>query len=237
MELCMTRFERHTFRLTGCLILLSSAFGGCQPPDEKTRQSASKDDSAESRHGYSVMIDRNSSNTPSYGSARTTRLDDVQSPRALAFEMVGFGRSTAGGMDARAAGTQAAIIDALGRALVEARRTRAQSTSDFSAKFGRRLTITHRTKGEGSEIEVVLSNRGQDFTLVVRDGVLQTAPGDVKLVKRIFEETNGEFALLSADAVSASRDRYEARVACYQAAAAHDTRLAGELKTPPGETP
>lgn len=134
--------------------------------------------------------------------------------RALAFEMVGraAGTGEADSTEQRAAAAQAAILDAFGKALIEARGERNQSTSDFTARLGPRLTVSHRTIGDGYELEVRVISGGAESQFIVRDGRLQHEPRDLALIRRIFEETNGEFSLLGAEETPSGA---VARVACY----------------------
>jgi hypothetical protein len=146
--------------------------------------------------------------------------DTMASPaRDLAFEVSGFGGATVGNdkSDEKTSVTQAAIVDALVKALVEARRSRGQTTGDFTTKLGPRVTIVHRQIGDGYEAQITLLARGVDTTFIVRDGVLQHEPHDLKLLRQVFDETNGEFALLGTTWKSVQHG-CEARVACYQPA-------------------
>jgi hypothetical protein len=137
-------------------------------------------------------------------------------PRALSFEMVGFaGQPSAdGSVEQRAAVTQAAVIEAFYRALAEARRSRGQSSSDFTAELGPRLTLSHCRQDGADEIRISLVRRGAETVFEVRGGVLQHPPHDLDLLRQVFEETRGEFSLLSAD-WNPARGGCEARVACY----------------------
>lgn len=145
-------------------------------------------------------------------------------PRSLAFEVTGFASQT-GAAEDNASVKQAAILDAFVRALVESRRVRGETTGDFTTKIGRRVTVVHRQIGEGYEAQITLIARGVDTTFVVRDGVLQHEPHDLKLLRQVFDETNGEFALLAADWHPGLRG-CNARVACYEPASS--VRMAGD---------
>jgi hypothetical protein len=154
--------------------------------------------------------------------------DKPRMPRELAFEMAGFAahKSDHATAEERAAVMQAAVIDALAKALIEARRARGQTTSDFTAKLGPRLTVVHRPIGDGYEVQLSLIARGVDTTFVVQDGVLQHPPHELKLLHQVFEQTNGEFSLLSAE-WNALAGGCAAKVACYRPAAL-ETKLAGD---------
>ncbi len=148
-------------------------------------------------------------------------------PRVLAFEMSGVAGKPPSWAEANqhAAAKQAAVIEAFAGALIEARRSRGQTTADFTAKLGPRLTVRHQSLGWGREIEVRLKVRGFDTVFAVQNGELQHPAHDLKLVRRLFAETNGEFSLLSAGPTTSS-GQYVATVACYQPAAM-DAALAG----------
>ncbi len=158
-------------------------------------------------------------------------------PRLLAFEMAGFSRpiTPAQTQEDRVAAAQAATIDALCQALIEARRSRGQSVADFTAQLGPRLTVTHCVVNGGYQIEVDLISRGVKTAFLVRDGVLQHPPHDLKLLQQVFAETNGEFSLLGAE-WSPDTGTYVARVGCYVPAEFGEA-LAGEAVEPETVTP
>lgn len=165
--------------------------------------------------GYTVRIDR---------ATRVSGPEESAPPRQLAFEVVGFA-SDSGTSDDTTSVKQAAILDAFVRAMVESRRVRGETTGDFTTKIGRRVTVVHRQIGEGYEAQITLIARGVDTTFVVRDGVLQHEPHDLKLLRQVFDETNGEFALLAADWHPGLRG-CNARVACYEPVPS--VRMAGD---------
>lgn len=137
-------------------------------------------------------------------------------PRQLAFKVTGVARKPADDdrAKARIAATQAAMIDAFRKALIEARQSRGQTTSDFAARLGPRLTVVHESGGGSEEFRVKLNYNGIDNTLVLRDGSLRHPPVDFRLIRRMFDETNGEFSLLSTDETSSDQVS-TATVACY----------------------
>lgn len=135
-------------------------------------------------------------------------------PRTLAFEMAGVARADA--KQAEAA-RQAAVVEAFAQALIEARRLRRQPTTDFTARLGPRLTVIHRSLGDGCEIEVSLTHRGEEIRFEVKRGVLQHEPRNPDSLARLFDETNGEFALLETRWLP-SGDECIARVACFRPA-------------------
>jgi len=183
-----------------------------------------------SQRSYTIHIDR-SENGAAQRSGGLATDDQIALPRKLAFEVSGVGRKAPAGatQEQRAAARQAAIIDAFVKALIEARRSRGQPVADFTAKLGPRLTVIHRTLAGGDEVEVRLLARGVQKVFVVRDGVLQHLPHDFSLVRKIFEETHGEFSLLPADPATGS-DVYVARVGCY-VPAGMESALVGDLST------
>lgn len=138
-------------------------------------------------------------------------------PRVLAFEMSGVAEMppAEAQADKHAAARQAAVIEALAGALIEARRSRGQPTADFTAKLGPRLTVRHQSLEGGHAIDVRLTARGVETVFAVRNGVLQHPAHDLAIVRRVFAETNGEFSLLSAGTAMSS-GQYVATVACYE---------------------
>ncbi len=135
-------------------------------------------------------------------------------PRTLAFEMAGVARADTNQAEAA---RQAAVVEAFAQALIEARRLRRQPTADFTARLGPRLTVIHRSLGDGCEIEVSLTHRGEETRFEVKRGVLQHEPRNSDTLARIFDETNGEFALLETRWLP-SGDECLARVACFRPA-------------------
>lgn len=184
--------------------------------------------------GLTIHIDRNE-NGAAFRSGGEASEPRVAIPRKLAFEVSGMARVAPAGAskEQRVAARQAAIIDAFGKALIEARRSRGQTVSDFTAKLGPRLTVIHRTVGDGDEIEVRLIARGVQKVFVVRDGVLQHLPHDVSLVRKVFDESNGEFSLLPADR-AARTDVCVAKVGCYVPMAMGGA-LAGDISAGEGQ--
>lgn len=184
---------------------------------------------------YAIRVDRANN-----GAAATGEEVDLAAvsdrPRTLAFEMVGYSETAPDATpEQRAAATQAAVIDAFSKALIEARAMRGQSTADFTARFGPRMTVTHRIKAGGNEVRIGLTYRGVESLFIIRDGVLQHPPQDLTLVRRIFDETNGEFSLLATDATSTGGVAL-AKVACYLPAGL-DSRLAGDAADEKVPTP
>jgi len=161
-------------------------------------------------------------------------------PRTFAFEMAGFSAPVRDGTpEQRIAATQAAVIDAFCQALIEARRARGQSASDFTAVLGPRLTVRHCQTDDGYQAEIDVISRGVETSFIVRNGKLQHPPHDVKLVQRIFQETNGEFSLLGAE-WRPDAGSYVATVGCYTPAGSKDTlsgALAGDAAADPADAP
>ncbi len=157
-------------------------------------------------------------------------------PRTLSFEMAGFGHldPDADTPEQRASAGQAAILDALCRAMIEARRSRGRPDSDFIARLGPRLTISHCSTDEGYDVEVNLICRGVETTFLVRNGILQHPPRNLKLIHRIFEETNGEFSILGTD-WSPSTRTCVAKVGCYVPMGLGEA-LAGDVTAASDET-
>ena len=202
------------------LFVLCPIFAGCS--SKRDMQTATVDEAPV----YTVQIDRSENGA---ATGRRAKADDGSAvlPRSLAFEMVGeASASQASSTEARAAAGQAAILDAFVRSLIEARRERGQSTADFSARMGHRLAITHKSLPNGYIAEISLITGGVENVFKLKNGVLEGPPADMKLIRKLFAETNGEFSLLATD-WSDHRGTCQARVACYLPAGL-STRLAAE---------
>ena len=211
--------------------LLVPSVCGCGPGARNAQAVAARD--AASNTGFTVRIDRRDN-----GAAATARSAQEQKAiaRELAFQMVGQAATVSGrpSHEARVAASQAAVIDAFTKALSEARRARGQSTSDFSAKIGPRLTFTHKALPDGDEVTVRIVSRGIESRFIVRDGELQHPPHDVRLLRQVFKETNGEFALIRTDDTSRS-GCVQATVACYLPRGAQ-TSIPANLAVKPGQS-
>ena len=209
-------------------ILVCLSVCGCGPKQQaRTAQSADRP--------FTVTVNRTDNGAAAAPAAADSQAAAV--PRALSFEMAGFAKAPAAGepLEERSAAAQAAIIDAFGRALIEARRARGQSVSDFTADMGPRLSIRHCRVNGGYQLELDLLARGVQTTFVVRDGVLQHPPRDLKLVHRIFDETNGEFSLLGTE-WHPEDGTYVAKVGCYLPEGFGDA-LAGQPEGQPADDP
>jgi len=191
--------------------------GACQSPQNVAHTVPSHDDNA-----YVIRLDGPSNGPPTVPAVRSLE-------RRFDFEVAGFAQASAeADADQRMAARQAAIIEALGRALIEIRRGRGQPTDEFTARIGPRLTISRRRLADGYELQVLLVARGEETAFIVRDGVLQHPPQDFAILQKVFQETDGEFVLLASDR-TLSGDACEARVACYRPAVL-DTSLAGDAR-------
>ena len=183
---------------------------------------------------YKIHVDRSNNGGAKAIAENDTAAADQQ--RTLTFEMVGY---SAAAQDAtaeqRVAASQAAVIDAFCKALIEARTVRGQSSADFTTTIGPRLKVAHRTVDGGYEMQISLMYRGIESLFVVRNGVLQHPPQDLALIRRLFEETNGEFSLLTTNA-SAAGGVALAKVGCYLPAG-FDARLTGDVIGQKVETP
>lgn len=221
-----------TGRLTraGLVAFVCAGIWGCGPrAQSRTTQDAATNES------YTVTLNR-ADNGAAVAPLRTAD-DGAAIPRTLSFEMAGFARTAGVGepQEERSAAAQAAIIDALGKALMEARRSRGQPDTDFTAQLGPRLTIHHCRANGGYQVEATLLARGVETTFVVRDGVLQHPPRDLKLIQRLFDETNGEFSLLGTEWLP-ENGAYVAKVGCYLPAGLGEA-LAGESAGQPVDNP
>jgi len=184
---------------------------------------------------FTIRVDR-TNNGAAHTADDTDPTRPSDRPRTLAFEMVGYSNAAQDATpEQRAAASQAAIVDAFCKALIEARTTRGQSTADFTAKFGPRMNVTHRTLDDGYEVQISLVYHGVESLFVVRNGVLQHPPQDLGMVHRLFEETNGEFSLLTTEASSTGGIAL-AKVGCYLPAG-FDSRLTGDVTGQKVDTP
>ncbi len=123
----------------------------------------------------------------------------------------------------RPAMTQAAVLDALAAAVIESRRAAGLPTGAFEARLGPHVLLEYKpTPAGGRDVRVQLVSRGRTTALHARDGVLQHPPYDLGVVQRVFDDTNGRYALLDARQAPA-RDGCIASVACY------------DLSPPPGD--
>ena len=208
-------------------LLLSGMFApGCQAPDEKSTGSGAD--------ALTIRVDREDNGAAGDAFDSSSKI----APRKLTFTVAGFAQRPSAGasQEERAAAAQAAVLDAFCNAVIEARRTRGQSTSGFVEKLSDRLTLIHRSVDEGSEIEIRLRSHGIDEVISVRAGVLQHPPRDFELVRDIFAETGGAFALLPIDASVRLGGRYMARVGCYESFGVKRS-LAGDLGGDPAQSP
>lgn len=152
---------------------------------------------------FGVRVDR-SENGAALQGPTSPDSDSIILQREFAFSVVGSApvSTTLLSPEGRSAASQAAIIEALGSAIRETRKARGRSTTDFTARIGDRLTFTQKTDGDSTESTVCLTYRGVENTIIVRDGVLRQPPVDFRLIRQLFEETNGEFSLLGTDRTS-----------------------------------
>ncbi len=223
----MKSFAQGMFAATTLAALSLASCRSMNGRDEPVKSVAEAD--------YTIRVDR-------ANNGAATKTDEAElSPstdhrRTLAFEMVGISSAAQDATpEQRVAATQAAIIDAFAKALIEARASRGQPTADFTTRIGPRMKVTHRTIDSGSEIQISLLYRGIESLFIVRNGVLQHPPQDLAVIRRLFEETNGEFSLLATDASSAGGVAI-AKVGCYLPAG-FDSRITGDVTGQKVETP
>jgi hypothetical protein len=215
----------HSARLTtGALLAATLTLCGCHG-GQKSQPAAP----APVKENYGIHIDRGTSGPGRFGASYADLNKNAQ--RKLAFEMTGFAAPPESEYypQDRSAIRQAAIIDALARALIEARRARGQTLCNFTAKIGPNLTLSQRAIGKGSEVNLVLMYRGEEIRFHVVNGILKSPPQDLQVIQRIFDQTNGEFALLGVGCSTQSRSCM-ARVAGYMPVES-EVRVAG---TPDG---
>ncbi len=155
--------------------------------------------------------------------------EQAPAPRSLVFETSGVVPVPEDGASQEewASAREAAVLGALAKAVIESRRSAGLSDENFVETFASRLFIAHRTTDDGVEFEVRLKDHGMERLFLLRDGRLQHPPHDFELVRKIFHETGGEFALLPNR--HAPLSRYVARVGCY-AKPASNARFAGDVE-------
>lgn len=122
--------------------------------------------------------------------------------RRLAYVIRGVGRADdhVADPDRRPSMSQAAVVEALCGAVAEARRLRGESGADLTVPLSPRLTITTKSAGpETHEVELTLVVNGRSNVFRARGGVLQHPPNDLSIVRRVFEETHGDYALISTE--------------------------------------
>lgn len=190
------------------LLMSSTALIGCHPANESPYGPGKQ-------RPFIVRVDP-TENGAARGSGESSAAGGRELPRRLAFKVTGVAPhpSNASGAEARVAASQAAIINAFIHALIEARRTRGQPTDNFTAHLGPRLTVSYRSLDGRAESRITLVYEGRTSRLTVYDNVLQHPPVDIRLIRKIFGETNGEFALLSTDETR-GETLAAATVACY----------------------
>mgnify|MGYP000703100510 CR=1 FL=1 len=201
---------RRAGRLGLAWVLAAGVASGCS-----TSSSTLDNQPAAESEQATIRIDRVDNGAA--GEARWPEADQgLVPPRLLAFEMAGFSRAVEPiqATEDRAATAQAAAIEALCKALIEVRRSRGQSTADFTVQLGPRVTVVHSTADGQPTVEVDLLSRGVKTAFVVHNGVLQHPPRDLRLLHQLFEETNGEFSLLGIEWLPDARTAV-ARVGCY----------------------
>ncbi len=118
----------------------------------------------------------------------------------------------------RLAMSQAAVVEALGTAVAQARRQQGQTFDQFSAPIGRGTTLTYRLQADGGrDVEIKAELDGRSVRLHSSDGHLNHPPYAPGTVERVIKSTNGRFALLSCEP-SLIGEEATATIACYQAA-------------------
>ncbi len=175
--------------LCAAALLLATGPAGCGAPQTSPQQVF--DDAA-----LNVRIDRTENGAVA---PRGVRPPAKHTPRAFAFEMTGVGKVAEAEASAedRAASAQAATIDAFCNALMEACGRDPRSSEPFTVDFGPRLKVTRSFSEEGLRTTVTLISRGIETTFATLDGRLQHEPYDLRLLRQIFEATDGEFSLLA----------------------------------------
>ncbi|MBK8267173.1 MAG: hypothetical protein IPK83_02240 [Planctomycetes bacterium] len=217
------RSLRRTVLVTSSLCFAFTA-AACNGSKNRSQQSVRE---AAPTEINTVRID--AGNNGAAPARQASHVEERRAPRALVFEISGVAPipHDGGTQEEWAAARESAVIDALAKAIMESRRGAGLSDENFVEKLAPRLTVAHRITDEGEEFELRLADRGMERLFLIRDGVLQHPPHDFQLVRKIFSETSGAFALLPVD--EAPLNRYVARVGCYEQIGA-ESRLAGELR-------
>lgn len=181
---------------------------------------------SESSVGRVVEAPAISVNRASNGAAvrlvRSDSSDDRLVPRELMCVVSGSAEldSALQRSDARSSAAQAAIVDALFRAVLETRDPGGDASVEQAFRVGTRLSLNRLAlEGGGHEIRIAVTSAGSTTEFVTRGGRLQHPPHDLSLVHAMFDAAEGDFALLGAVPDPGGRF-YEAEVACYAPLAA-----------------
>ncbi len=160
----------------------------------------------------SVRIDRTENGAALPGGRRH---DASSTPNRLLFETAGvaplIGIETT--REQFAAARQAAVFDALRRAILAWRCERGLVDANFEHVFSSRMRVGHSTGPDGYDFRVHLVIRGSQQSIHLRDGSLMHPPCDTAVLDRVFAETGGTFAWLPSS--SEPPGYVVARVGCY----------------------
>ncbi len=143
--------------------------------------------------------------------------------RELLFVVTGFGETpeTGGLLERRAAAVEAAVVDALGRAIRQKRRDPKTGTMspEYRVELSPRLIVVGQLVRGAFQTAIRLTvdraGKSHDYELCVLNGVLAEPPHDRAIIDEIFQAAGGEFVLQSTGPTP-EPGRYRAEVACYR---------------------
>ena len=153
----------------------------------------------------------------------TTRPAEAVRPaaveRRLAFLVTGYGvePKSGGPVERKAAALEAAVVDAIGRAVREMQRDpkRDRTPVEYKVTLAPGLNVFGQLVGGLPRTVVLLDRRGRVTELCARNGLLAHPPHDSKVVQQIFAATEGRLVLHGTRPAD-KPGRYAAEVGCYR---------------------
>lgn len=144
---------------------------------------------------YVIRFDTDTEALPADDATKLARNAQPQ----LAFVVTGVGSEPEKGtvMERRAAAFEAAIIEAIGRAVREMQRDpkTGRSPVEFQAPIAPGLTVFGQLVGGAPRTVVLLDQRGREFELCSTKGVLAHPPHDNRIIQHVFEAAGGRLVL------------------------------------------
>jgi hypothetical protein len=154
--------------------------------------------------------------------------------RQFTFLVTGYGAEPRVGnaIERKTAALEAAVIDAIGRAVREMQRDpkTGRAPVEYKKDLSNGLTVFGQLVSGAPQTVVLLSHRGRAYELCARNGALMHPPHDSKIVQEIFAAAGGRLVLQATRATDRP-GRYSADVGYYrQARADAGTRPATDKK-------
>lgn len=138
----------------------------------------------------------------------------------LAFLATGFGVEPRSGnpVERKSSALEAAVIDAIGRAVRELQRDPKTDKRpvEYTFDVGPNLTVFGQLVSGAPRTVVLMDDRGRITELAARDGMLAHPPHDARVIQQIFAATEGRLVLNATGATDRPR-RYRAEVGVYRA--------------------